>query len=175
VVHSNPQRFEQAIVFKQKVAHENVTTRFEAWSAAARLATDHPFLGVGPGNFQFYYNKLTGRPVGNLTLTVAHNAFLDIGAEVGLAAMCLLALYLLSAYVRLTGAVGRRYGDPGYAQALRVSLVVATVSALFLSEQYFLPFWLIGGLATGIWLEGRREREPAATADAAPAGAAAPA
>jgi hypothetical protein len=51
VIHSNPQRFQQSLVLKQQVAQQNVSTRFGAWSAAARLATDHPLLGVGPGNF----------------------------------------------------------------------------------------------------------------------------
>jgi putative inorganic carbon (HCO3(-)) transporter len=157
VIHSNPQRFQQAVLLKQHVAHENVSTRFGAWGAAARLASDHPLLGVGPGNFQFYYNKLTGQPVGTFTLTVAHNALLDIGAEVGLAAMCLLALYLVLAFARLTGSVEAGYGDSGYVRALRVSLTIAVVSAMFLSEQYFLPFWLIGGLAAAIWTHGRRQ------------------
>src|SRR5439155_12623251 len=83
VIQSNPQRFHQSVLLKQQVAQQNVTTRFQAWGAAARLATDHPFLGVGPGNFQFYYNKLTGEPVGGVTLTVAHNALLDVAAELG--------------------------------------------------------------------------------------------
>jgi putative inorganic carbon (HCO3(-)) transporter len=157
VIHSNPQRFQQAVLLKQHVAHENVSTRFGAWGAAARLASDHPLLGVGPGNFQFYYNKLTGQPVGTFTLTVAHNALLDIGAEVGLAAMCLLALYLVLAFARLTGSVEAVYGDSGYVRALRESLTIAVVSAMFLSEQYFLPFWLIGGLAAAIWTHGRRQ------------------
>ena len=156
VVRSNPARFQEAVTLKQHVAQQNVTARYQVWGAAARLATDHPLLGVGPGNFQFYYNRLTGNPVGTYALTVAHNAFLDIGAELGLAAMCLLAVYLALMFFRLTAAVDRGYGDPGYAQALRISLIIAVVSALFLSEQYFLPFWLIGGLATGLWLEGRR-------------------
>jgi O-antigen ligase len=159
VIHSNPQRFQQAFSLKQQVAQENVTTRFEAWGAAARLATDHPLLGVGPGNFRFYFNKLTGNPVGTLTLTVAHNALLDVGAELGLAAMCLLALYLILVFARLTDSLQRGYGDAGYLQALRISLVIAAVSALFLSEQYFLPFWLIGGLAGAIWADGRRRAE----------------
>ena len=38
-------------------------------------------------------------------------------------------------------------GPPGIATALRLSLIVGTFSALTLSEQYFAPFWLIGGLA----------------------------
>jgi len=159
VIHSNPQRFHEALVLKQQVAQQNVSTRFGAWGAASRLASDHPFLGVGPGNFQFYYNKLTGQPVGTFTLTVAHNALLDIGAEVGLLAMCLLALYLVLAFVRLSSAVQHGYGDPGFVRALRVSLTIAVVGAMFLSEQYFLPFWLLGGLASAIWLDGRRRAE----------------
>jgi putative inorganic carbon (hco3(-)) transporter len=157
VIHSNPQRFHQALQLKSQVAQENVSTRFGAWGAASRLAADHPLLGVGPGNFQFYYNKLTGRPVGTFTLTVAHNALLDVGAELGLVAMSLLALYLVLAFVRLTTSLERGYGDPGFVRALRISLTIAIVSAMFLSEQYFLPFWLLGGLASAIWMDGQRQ------------------
>jgi putative inorganic carbon (HCO3(-)) transporter len=157
VIHSNPQRFHEALVLKSQVAQQNVSTRFGAWGAAARLASDHPVLGVGPGNFQFYYNKLTGQPVGTFTLTVAHNALLDVGAELGILAMVLLAAYLVLAFVRLTSCIERGYGDPGFVRALRISLAIAIVSAMFLSEQYFLPFWLLGGLAAAIWMDGRRQ------------------
>ena len=159
VIHSNPQRFHEALSLKQNVAQENVSTRFGAWGAAARLASDHPLIGVGPGNFQFHYNELTGQPLGTFTLTVAHNALLDVGAELGLVAMSLLALYLVLAFIRLTSALQRGYGDPAYVRALRISLTIAIVSAMFLSEQYFLPFWLIGGLASAIWVHGQRKTE----------------
>ena len=166
VIHTNPQRFHQAVTLKQNVAQENVSTRFGAWSAAARLASDHPLLGVGPGNFQFHYNELTGQPLGTVTLKVAHNALLDVGAELGLVAMALLALYLILAFVRLTSAIQLGYGDPGFVRALRISLTIAIVSAMFLSEQYFLPFWLIGGLAAAIWAQGQRRAAEGASARA---------
>jgi putative inorganic carbon (HCO3(-)) transporter len=159
VIHSNPQRFHEAVSLKQNVAQENVSTRFGAWGAAARLASDHPLLGVGPGNFQFHYNELTGQPLGTFTLTVAHNALLDVGAELGLVAMSLLALYLVLAFVRLTSALQRGYGDESFVRTLRIALTIAIVIAMFLSEQYFLPFWLIGGLAAAIWLHGQRQTE----------------
>jgi O-antigen ligase len=159
VIHSNPQRFHEAVSLKQNVAQENVSTRFGAWGAAGRLASEHPLLGVGPGNFQFHYNELTGQPLGTFTLTVAHNALLDVGAELGLLAMSLLALYLVLAFIRLTGALQRGYGDPAYVRTLRISLTIAIVSAMFLSEQYFLPFWLLGGLAAAIWVHGQRQTE----------------
>jgi len=157
VIQSNPQRFHQALLLKSQVAQQNVSTRFGAWGAASRLAANHPLLGVGPGNFQFYYNRLTGQPVGTFTLTVAHNALLDVGAELGLAAMFLLAVYLVLAFVRLTTCLERGYGDPGFVRALRISLAIAIVSAMFLSERYFLPFWLLGGLAAAIWMDGQRQ------------------
>jgi putative inorganic carbon (HCO3(-)) transporter len=161
VIHSDPQRFHKALLLKQQVAQENVSTRYGAWGAAARLASDHPFLGVGPGNYRLHYNQLTGQPVGALTLTVAHNALLDVGAELGVVAMCLLGLYLALTFVRLTAAIQRGYGDEEFVRALRISLTIGIVSAMFLSEQYFLPFWLIGGLTAAIWTEGqRRTAEP---------------
>lgn len=155
VIQTNPARFQSTLSAKQQVASENVTTRFEAWGAAARLATDHPFLGVGPGNFPLYYNSLTGRPPGTLLLTVAHDAYLQFGAELGLGAMALFVLYLVVIFTRLTTCVREGRGQPDFAQALRISLVIASVCAVFLSEQYFLPFWLIGGLATATWARGR--------------------
>jgi O-antigen ligase len=161
VIRSNPGQFHQALQLKQNVAQQNISTRFGAWGAAARLASQHPFLGVGPGNFQFHYNQLTGQPVGTFTLTVAHNALLDIAAEVGLIAMCLLAAYLVLTFVRLTTSLERGYGDPGFVRALRISLTIAVVSAMFLSEQYFLPFWLIGGLAAAIWVRGEQQSRSA--------------
>jgi hypothetical protein len=33
-------------------------------------------------------------------------------------------------------------------------MVVAFVAALFLSEQYYAPFWLLGALATALWRPG---------------------
>ena len=158
VIRSDPSRFETALLYKQKVADYNVTTRYDAWSAAAELAVEKPLLGVGPGNFRFYYNELTGRPAGTHNLYVAHNAYLDVAAELGILALILFLLYLAMIMSRLTVAARRGLGPPGYARALRVSLVIALVSALFVSEQYYPPFWLLGGLATAVWAEGGRAR-----------------
>jgi hypothetical protein len=125
-----------------------------------------PAAGRRAGELQFHYNDLTGQPLGTLTLTVAHNALLDVAAELGLVAMALLALYLILAFVRLSSAIQLGYGDPGFVRALRISLTIAIVSAMFLSEQYFLPFWLIGGLAAAIWTQGQRRAAEGASARA---------
>jgi hypothetical protein len=63
-------------------------------------------------------------------------------------------LYLGAAFVRASVARRRGDGPPGLATAVRTALVVACVSALFLSAQYYAPFWLLGALATAMWREG---------------------
>ena len=157
-VHERPKQFETGFELKQNVAATNVETRLDAWRGAVNLMTEHPLLGVGPGNFQFHFYEATGRPLGTPRPQVAHNAYLDIGAELGAIAMVMFLLYLVQAFARLGVARRRNYGPPGFAATVRTALVIAVVAAFFLSEQYFAPFWLLGGLATALWLESR---EPA--------------
>jgi hypothetical protein len=159
LVQLNPKQLQTGLNAKQKVASENVTTRLDAWSAAARLASDHP-LGVGPGNFKLYYLKETGRPPGTDALQVVHNAYLDVAAELGIGAMVVFLLYLAGSFIRASVARTRGNGPPGLATAVRTALVVACVAGLFLSEQYYAPFWLLGALATAMWREGEPLPEP---------------
>lgn len=154
-VNRNPEQVEFSFEAKQKVAAQNVDLRLDAWSAALRMTEDHPILGVGPGNFQFLYGEVTDRPPGSESLGVVHNAYLDVGAELGVVAIALFLAYLAIAFSRATEAHRQGKGPPGLAAAVRTSLVVAMVGAVFLSEQYFLPLWLLGGLATALWFEGR--------------------
>ena len=156
VIHSNPQRFQQALVLKNQVAQQNVSTRFGAWSAASRLAVDHPWLGVGPGNFQFYYNRLTGEPVGAFTLTVAHNARLDVGAPTLWLPWW---IWVLAGVAIIAAGWYRR-------RSTLVLLLVAVCFGVFFVQwpehavwnTRFLPFWLLGGLASAIWVDGRRRQ-----------------
>jgi O-antigen ligase len=159
-VHERPRRVETGFELKQSVAATNVESRLDAWKGAINLTTEHPLLGVGPGNFQFHFYEATGRPLGTPLLKVVHNTYLDVAAELGAIGMVLFLLYLIQAFARLGVARRRGQGPPGYAITVRTALVVAAVSGVFLSEQYYAPFWLFGGLATALWVEGRRS-EPA--------------
>lgn len=154
VVHSNSSQVSNGLRLKQHVAAANVSTRLEAWGAASRIASDHPLLGIGPGNFRDVYYAATGRPPGSLPrLAVVHNAYLDIAAELGVVALLLFLAYLALAFTRLSRCVRSNVGLPGFASVVRTSLVVASVGSLTLSEQYFPQFWLFGGLATALWAE----------------------
>lgn len=162
-VYANPEQVRAGLLAKQNVAAYNVELRQEAWGAATQLALEHP-VGVGPGNFTFYFLEASGRPQGSENLGVVHNTYLDLAAEMGISSMILFLAYLGISFSRLNQAVRENLGAPGFAVAVRASLVVAAVSGLALSEQYYAPFWVIGGLATVMWAE-KRAAEAMAEAD----------
>jgi putative inorganic carbon (HCO3(-)) transporter len=155
LVRTNPAQVEEGLQYKQRVAAYNVETRLDAWRAAIDLAEMHPLLGIGPGNFQFAYPEVADRPPGTQSVGVVHNAYLDVAAELGVLGMVVFVIYLVVVFGRATLARRRGNGLPGYAAAVRTALVVAIVAGLFLSEQYYAPFWLLGGLATALWREDR--------------------
>ncbi|MBA2614564.1 MAG: O-antigen ligase family protein [Actinobacteria bacterium] len=152
---TNAERVEEGIQAKSKVASYNVETRLEAWDAAVELASERPFLGVGPGNFRAHYGEVAGIPPGAEALGVVHNAYLDVAAELGIPALVLFLAYLVQVFIRMTLARRWENGLPGFASAVRLSFVVAIFSAMTLSEQYYAPFWLLGALGTALWAEGK--------------------
>lgn len=150
VLGANPEQFEISLSGKQKVAAHNVEGRLDAWTVAAELGIRHPVLGIGPGNFTLHYPEEAGRPPGSTGLGVVHNAYLDVAAELGLGGLLLFAAYLAGAFGHLS--VARRAGGDlsAMAAAVRTSLVVASAAAITLSEQYFQPFWLLGGMGAAL-------------------------
>lgn len=152
LVQVNPSQVELGFRGKQSVAESNVSIRLVAWEAAIELMGEHP-IGIGPGNFGSYFHETTGRPPGTASLALVHNAYLDVGAELGAVAMLVFLGYVGVVFVRMNEARRRRIGPQDYASALQTSFVVALAAAVFLSEQYFAPFWLLGALGTVLWAE----------------------
>jgi putative inorganic carbon (hco3(-)) transporter len=60
-----------------------VLERMAHWQAAIDMWADHPWLGVGAGNYEVVYDRYA-MPLWPLPLGHAHNYYLNIGAEAGL-------------------------------------------------------------------------------------------
>lgn len=162
LVNLNAAQVHRASLAKQKVAQENIQSRLDAWSGAARLAADHPLVGVGPGNFQSYFFRVTGRPSGTLLLTQVHNTYLDVASELGAVALILFVSFLAMSFSHAVKAERQSLGPPGLASALATALIVAAVSGSFISAQYSAPFWLLGALTAAVWSQRAPKPTPAA-------------
>ncbi len=78
-------------------APKSLSFRKIYWDTSVRLIADHPWLGVGPGNFQSYY--AWRKPIGaSETIADPHQAILETAAWHGIP-MAILLLIVLAAWL----------------------------------------------------------------------------
>jgi putative inorganic carbon (HCO3(-)) transporter len=158
---------------KGHVASSNTESRKSFWSAAVELGERRPVTGVGPGRFPTEAAPLLKNNPTTLTHPVTHNTYLEILAEEGLPALLLYVAYLAGAWLLLRKVQRRAALDVDrdlqrLTTALQASLVIAVVSAIFLSEELTSPFWLLGGLAVVLALNSAEGRSVAPAPAEAP-------
>jgi len=130
-----------------------------------RMMVDSPVFGVGPQRFKDYSRLYSGLDVDY----VAHNTYLELGAEAGLPVLALFVLLLATTVVSLSRAE-RTAPSPrmaAWAAGLRTGVIGFAVAGGFISAQYEKFFWLAIFLSIVIV---RLARPPAPAPAAAPAG-----
>lgn len=148
---------DRALAEKSYIAATNVDTRELRWQAAARMLADNPVLGVGPGGFRSEYAGASRNAEIDEQSPVAHNIYLEIGAELGLPGLACFLGAIAMAFVA-TERVLRVSLNLRPMLAVQASLIAALVASTFLSEQYYLPIWSLVAVAIAADLR-REERE----------------
>jgi len=106
------------------------------------VALRHPLLGIGMGNYQpnMSYNGL-----------VTHNSYTQVGAEMGMIALSLYTIFIVTPLRKLATIARQAFGtkqDPHFyylALGLQASLLVFMVSSFFLSVAYaWNVYYLVG-------------------------------
>lgn len=159
---------EKAVAQKQFIADSNVETRLMRWQASARMLGDHLLLGVGPGGFRDSYIEYSHFAELAHPNPVAHQMYLEVGAELGLLGLVIFLAAIVAAIVaseqavRARRAVGAGPTDRLLLAALAVqgSLLAVCISSIFLSQQYYMQLW--AGLAIAAAIHVRTTREAAA-------------
>lgn len=138
---------------KEYVAGQNVDERLQLWGAAARMTTEDPVLGLGPGAFALHHRDYMGTLPADVNhpLDVAHDTWLETSSELGLLGLVALVSILVLAYA---GAWSRwrRDRDP-LAAAVCAALVGTCAAATFVTEQYYLPLWLLAAFGAALAVE----------------------
>lgn len=108
------------------------------------VALRHPLLGIGMGNYQpnMSYNGL-----------VTHNSYTQVASEMGLIAMFLYIMFIVTPLRKLAAVARQTFGtkeDPHFyylALGLQASLLVFLVSSFFLSVAYAWNIYYLVGYA----------------------------
>lgn len=147
----------------------DASTRGHIYSvlAGARMLADHPFLGVGAGNYDRHYLRYTNDERGQPR--TAHNTFLSLGSQMGAPAM--LAFVALSVFAlrrrwvfaREEWARGDREGV-AWSAAILAGLVAFLVIGMLHSLEIAKYYWMLLALAVTP-LRPALEAEPAPMAE----------
>jgi O-antigen ligase len=100
--------------------------RLSLWQAAWDMARDHPWLGVGPDNFLYYYHDYI-RPGAEVDrwLSHPHNIVLDFWLRLGIGGLAVLGA-LLAGFSRRAAQVYRRLAE-GDLRAATLGLTLGVV------------------------------------------------
>jgi O-antigen ligase len=150
---------------QQTSADESTRSRATEMGAAGLAFIHHPILGVGPDGFPFYYQQYaqqvgievrdtaarTGATAGQLPQREAHDLFIGVAADLGLAG---LAAFLGILYLTLRDLLRARrrwlwlrVDLVCIADALFLAVLAYVVAGLFLSLAFERYFWLLLALA----------------------------
>ncbi len=147
----------------------HVSTRTTIWRAALAMTAERPVLGHGPGSFEREFARHRPRDyarhrVGSITLH-AHNEYLDVLAETGVAGGVAFALVI---GLVLKGSLARLARHGASARPLLAAATAAVVTMLVhaafnVDTRYptcLMVWWMLMGLAVGRWTEA--EETPSA-------------
>lgn len=154
VVYLAPTLVERSLQQKQYIASSNVTSRYSSWKIAAEVTADHPLLGSGPGGFQINSSRYSAGQADTTHLDVAHEMYLQVSSELGLLGLGAFVTVLAGGILGARRAL-RRVGTQPVAAAVLVSFAGTLVAAAFLSEQYYLPIWLLAAFGATLDPMGR--------------------
>lgn len=136
--------------------------RLTVMLAAARVAADHPLLGVGPGMFN-YYSREYGNDGGMRAIEgtrEAHSLYLEIAAEHGLPGLiCFLIMAGVSLHQLARTRFACRSADPQlsyWAAGFLLAIASYLATGLFLHFSYARYFWLVLALGDATSVLGRR-------------------
>jgi len=120
-------------------------SRTVTWRAGLQMMETHPITGIGLGNFKPFVREY--EPADTPVDHIAHNAYIEIGAEMGLPALFIFLgilsfSFLTLGRVRSRATLARLPSIWQTALGLQAGLLGSAVAIFFVSGQYQKLFWL---------------------------------
>ncbi len=119
--------------------------RLTTWKAGLRMVQSHPLTGIGLGNFEAMVANY--EPPHGLVISLCHNTYIEIAAELGVLAVAPFAAVLFTAYLSL-GRVRRRLiraqrdHEAMICLGMQAGIVSFAVSACFVTAWWEKLLWL---------------------------------
>ena len=127
---------------------QSVDKHLLGWIAGLNMLREHPFFGVGLGNYKLVVVKYDTTGLIAADPHIAHNAYLEIAAEMGIPAVIAYLLFLGTTFLSLETTrkrllVADSRSLAAIALGMQASLLGTSVAIFFVSGQYTRIFWLV--------------------------------
>jgi O-antigen ligase len=124
-------------------------SRRSTWAYAVQQVASRPIVGIGPGGFELAYENTPSAILfeGPNQGRAVHNTLLNIAADAGVGASLSVLGAGLASFLALRHAARGAHSEQATAIAngLAVALIGFAGGSLFISVQFFKPFWLLLG------------------------------
>ncbi len=143
-----------------------IQARLDTWKTGLGMIADHPVKGVGLGAFRYEYisRAYMSNDVKTKVAFFSHNAYIQIGAEVGIPALIIFTLLLVFSLADLTRSERcfLNKGDmlfAGFSLSLKLGLMGYIICAIFLTQAFLTIFWIVLPLAVVTKMFARESEE----------------
>lgn len=125
-------------------------SRLQVWRAGLRMIAQHPWTGIGLGNFKYKVTQYEG--IGENMEKIAHNTYIGVAAEMGLPSLLVFVLVLFFAFRNLSHARQLSLDEDvplvyEAATGIQAGLLGGAVAIFFLSSETQKLLWLMVFLA----------------------------
>lgn len=125
-------------------------SRLQLWRAGLRMVAQHPWTGIGLGNFKYKVTQYEG--IGESLEKIAHNTYIGVAAEMGLPSLLVFVLILFFAFRNLSQARQLSMDEDvplvyEAATGIQAGLLGGAVAIFFLSSETQKLLWLMIFLA----------------------------
>ena len=143
---------------------ESTESRKQLFLDSLNITAHHPFLGVGPGNFQVAQNELAVARGERSLWHLTHNTYTELSSEMGLPGLAIYLVMLYYVFKTLNGIIRTKTKSRSWDDLRALALSLRTAFILFLPIAFFdaLAFNadvpILAGLTTAIGFMAQKQR-----------------
>ena len=139
-------------------------TRKQLLYDSLNITAHHPFLGVGPGNFEVVQDELAKARGDRSAWHLTHNTYTQLSSEMGLPGLAIYLAMLYYIFKTLNSIIRTKTASPAWnelralARSLRTAFMLFIPIAVFDALAYSADIPILAGLTTAIGFMAQKQR-----------------
>ncbi len=150
-----PEKYQQRLQTVTLTKEAAIQSRLDAWQTGLEMMKSKPWIGIGLATYKYNYAAYAPSGVDPKQMLVAHNMFINVGAESGIPSLLVFVIIIMVSFWDMIIAFKRSAMDKLYFVAdlskfLAISLLGFIACSIFLSIQWVPVLWILLALSVAV-------------------------